>query len=191
MSMIGLRQSACRPGLGFQRVNERDRGERYAVASLDMTNGKVSRPRLSAGVVVVRRAGPGWLFLMLRAYRNWDFPKGLVEEGETPLAAARREVTEETGITDLRFEWGEGYIETPPYAGNKVARFYVAESSAERVVLPIQPDLGRPEHHESRWLTPEEALALASPRLQRVLHWATEVLAAATSDSERCAQPVK
>ena len=34
---------------------------------------------LSAGVVVVRQTDSGWRFLMLRAYRNWDFPKGLVE----------------------------------------------------------------------------------------------------------------
>lgn len=135
-----------------------------------------SSPRLSAGVVVVRRNEEGWSFLMLRAYRNWDFPKGLVEDGETPFAAARREVREETGITDLRFAWGERYIETPPYAGNKVARFYVAETSANRVVLPVQPDLGRPEHHESRWLMAEEALALASPRLQRIVRWAAEVI---------------
>lgn len=113
---------------------------------------------------------------MLRAYRNWDFPKGLVEPGETPLAAARREATEETGITDLRFAWGECFVETPPYAGNKIARYYVAETSAERVVLSVQPDLGRPEHHESRWLTADEALALASPRLQRIVQWASEVI---------------
>jgi len=143
-----------------------------------MKNGSGSSPRLSAGVAVVRRVGPGWLFLMLRAYRNWDFPKGLVEQGETPLAAARREVTEETGITDLHFAWGERYTETPPYAGNKVARYYVAETSAERLVLPIQPDLARPEHHESRWLTADQALALSSPRLQQIVRWATEVISA-------------
>ena len=51
--------------------------------------------RLSAGVIVVRRAPQGWLFLLLRAYRNWDFPKGLVEPGESPLATARRELGEE------------------------------------------------------------------------------------------------
>ena len=56
---------------------------------------RVSRaPRLSAGVVVVRSTPSGWLFLMLRAYRNWDFPKGGVEADEEPLDAARREVRE-------------------------------------------------------------------------------------------------
>ena len=71
-----------------------------------MNTEKVRAPNLSAGVVLVRRAEDGWRFLLLRCYRNWDFPKGLVEAGEAPLDAARREVTEETLIEDLRFAWG-------------------------------------------------------------------------------------
>ena len=68
--------------------------------------------RLSAGVVVVRSAPRGPLILMLRAYRNWDFPKGAVEPGEEPLAAAIRETAEESGITDLAFDWGTDFYET-------------------------------------------------------------------------------
>ncbi len=30
----------------------------------------------------------------------------------------------------LRFAWGECFLETPPYAGNKVARFYIAETAS-------------------------------------------------------------
>ena len=132
--------------------------------------------RLSAGVVVVRKAADGWKFLMLRAYRNWDFPKGLVEEGEDPLAAARREVQEETLIEDLHFDWGERFIETAPYNRNKVARYYLARTVTEAVTLPVRPELGRPEHHESRWLSAEEAAELASPRLVPILGWAIESL---------------
>ena len=61
---------------------------------------------LSAGIVPVRRYQKEWRFLLLRAFRNWDFPKGVVESGEDPLDAAKREVAEETGIEDLNFRWG-------------------------------------------------------------------------------------
>ena len=132
--------------------------------------------RLSAGAVIVRRSHDGWLYLMLRAYRNWDFPKGRVEPGEAPLAAARREVSEETGIEDLRFTWGEVYRETLPYGQNKVARYYLAETRTEQVRLVATEELGRPEHHEWRWLTHSAALGLAPPRLQPILDWAAEVL---------------
>jgi 8-oxo-dGTP pyrophosphatase MutT (NUDIX family) len=128
--------------------------------------------RLSAGVVVVREGADGARFLLLRAYRNWDFPKGLVEPGEDPLAAAVREAKEEAGLTDLAFEWGTGYVETAPYAGNKVARYYIARTRAERITLKVNPALGRPEHHEYRWVDLTEALALTVPRLQRVVAWA-------------------
>ena len=129
-------------------------------------------PRLSAGVVVVRSTPSGWLFLMLRAYRNWDFPKGGVEAGEMPLAAARREVREETAIGDLRFTWGEDYRETEPYGNNKVARYYIAETQTSGVTLPVNPDLGRPEHNEGRWLTLAAARNLSSPRVAAIIEWA-------------------
>ncbi len=132
--------------------------------------------RLSAGVVVVRRAPTGWLFLMLRAYRNWDFPKGMVETGETPLDAARREVFEETSIDRLDFTWGTAFKETVRYAGNKVARYYIAQTDLEAVTLPINKDLGRPEHDEWRWLSYEATLARASARLLPVASWAGRVL---------------
>ena len=34
-------------------------------------------------------------------YRKWGLPKGHAEEGETPGETALREVSEETGLTDL------------------------------------------------------------------------------------------
>ena len=138
-------------------------------------------PRLSAGVVVVRSTPSGWVFLMLRAYRNWDFPKGGLEPGEQPLAAARREVREETAITDLRFTWGEEYRETEPYANNKVARYYIAETQSSALTLPVNPDLGRPEHNEGRWLTLAGARALASPRVAAIVDWAAGKLGIAES----------
>lgn len=124
----------------------------------------------------MRSARQGWLFLMLRAYRNWDFPKGLVEPGEQPLEAARREVREETSITELLFSWGAVFCETAPYAGNKVARYYIAQTASEQITLPVNPELGRPEHHEWRWVDFEAALQLSSARLMPIMHWAGEIL---------------
>ena len=132
--------------------------------------------RLSAGVVVVRRTPTGWVFLMLRAYRNWDFPKGVVDPGEEPLDAARREVREETLIDDLRFTWGTEYRETEPYSNNKIARYYVGETSTEHVTLPVSPELGRPEHNESRWVDFTTALSLSSPRVALIVRWAAGII---------------
>jgi 8-oxo-dGTP pyrophosphatase MutT (NUDIX family) len=133
----------------------------------------------AAGVVVIRDDPAGRRYLLLRAYRNWDLPKGRLEDGESPLEAAVRETREETGLSDLDFAWGEEHVDTEPYAGGKVVRFYVARTRTERVSLPVNPLLGRAEHHEYRWLPLDTALALTVPRLQRVLRWAAERVDAA------------
>lgn len=134
--------------------------------------------KLSAGCIVCRRMEGSWRVLILRAYRNWDFPKGLVEPGEDPLTAAAREVKEETGLAALEFPWGLDFIETEPYAGGKIARYYLALSRAGTVVLAPTSGLGRPEHHEFRWARPDEAHALLPPRLGPALRRAETALAA-------------
>ncbi len=138
--------------------------------------------KLSAGVIAVRRVAGDWRLLVLRAFRNWDFPKGLVEAGEEPFAAAKREAAEETGLRDLDFIFGEEYRETVPYATGKIARYYIAETHEEDIDLPISHELGRPEHHEWRWVTFDEAEELLPPRLGIVLDWAREVLAQSPED---------
>lgn len=130
--------------------------------------------RFSAGVVVIREADNGCLFLLLRAYRYWDFPKGEVFEDEDPLDAAVRETAEETGITDLTFPWGRDWYQTPPYGKGKVARYYVGRTRTTEPVLPVSPELGAPEHHEYRWCTRTEARALLGDRVAAALNWAAE-----------------
>jgi 8-oxo-dGTP pyrophosphatase MutT (NUDIX family) len=137
---------------------------------------KAGAKRLSAGAVVVRDTDDGPRLLMLRAYRNWDFPKGGVEDGEQPLAAAIRETREETGIGDLELAWGSDHFDTGPYAGGKIARYYLARTRSRAVVLPVSPELGRPEHHEYRWLDLAAAVALAPPRIKPVIAWAAAKL---------------
>jgi 8-oxo-dGTP pyrophosphatase MutT (NUDIX family) len=136
------------------------------------------RAKRSAGFVVVRLAADGPRFLVLRAYKLWDFPKGLIDAGESPLAAAYRETREETGIDDLELRWGEDYAETAPYSGNKIARYYLGHTRTEHVVLHVNPVLGRPEHHEYRWVDAAEAADLLPARLQSVFRWAVETVGA-------------
>lgn len=142
----------------------------------------VPPPAFSAGVVVARRDAGGWRLLVLRAYRNWDFPKGMVEPGETPLAAAIRETAEEAAISDLAFNWGEDCRETAPYGRGKVARYYLAETRQASITLPVSPELGRPEHDEWRWVDFGEAERLLPPRLQPILAWARARLGEAPAE---------
>jgi len=134
--------------------------------------------RFSAGVVVVHVAGEAVQYLLLRAYKNWDFPKGLVEPGEQPLDAAVREVKEETTLVNLAFDWGQDYMDTGPYNKGKISRYYLARSHVTQVHLPINPELGFPEHQEARWVGLETALNMVSPRLKPVVHWASDIIAA-------------
>jgi len=131
--------------------------------------------QLSTGIILIRHTENRCLYLVLRAYSYWDFPKGEVEAGEQPLAAAIRETAEETGIEQLEFRWQDEFYETPPYAGGKVARYYIAETQESRVILGINPELGRPEHHEFRWVTYSEACSLLNARMRAALHWAQQL----------------
>lgn len=109
---------------------------------------------------------------MLRAFNHWDFPKGMLKEGETPRQAALREVAEESTITEIEFAWGDASLDTGPYGRSKTARYFIGVTSQEAVTLPVNPEIGRPEHHEWRWLSLNEARSLVTPRVELVLDWA-------------------
>ena len=138
----------------------------------------MSESRLSCGVVVVRQAESGWLTLMLRAYHHWDFPKGIRETGEDPMGAAIREVYEETGIDDLSFDWGDRFFETGPYSRGKIARYFIATTRKEEVVMGPSPETGEPEHHEWRWVSFDEAYDIGSPRVRQIVQWARQNIGA-------------
>jgi 8-oxo-dGTP pyrophosphatase MutT (NUDIX family) len=61
----------------------------------------MSAPPTHAGGVVVKRAGDGIRYLLVTSKRqpaDWVLPKGHIEPGEAPEAAAVREVWEEAGV---------------------------------------------------------------------------------------------
>jgi len=133
---------------------------------------------LSCGVILARRTDDGWVTLMLRAFHHWDFPKGIRERGEEPMEAAVREVGEETGVTDLSFDWGDRFFETGPYSRGKVARYFIAATTQKHVEMGISPETGEPEHHEWRWVTFDEAYDLGSPRVRSIVQWARQIIGA-------------
>ena len=59
----------------------------------------------SSGAVVCKKENNEYFFLLVYSVKNkeWSFPKGHIEKGETELEAAKREIFEETGIKDLKF----------------------------------------------------------------------------------------
>ena len=125
---------------------------------------KRTRPKeeTSAGGVVYRVVDGAPLYLLIRdSYKNWGFPKGHVEQGELPEGAALREVSEETGLSDLALR---GLIETIDwhfrFRGkliHKICHFYLMET-AESSTSPQRTE----GITACRWLPFDEAEELIS-----------------------------
>jgi 8-oxo-dGTP diphosphatase len=52
-------------------------------------------------VSIISKHNGKWILCYHRERESWEAPGGHVEEGETPLQAAKRELYEETGATDF------------------------------------------------------------------------------------------
>lgn len=83
----------------------------------------------SCGAVVRRKSGPGgWEYLLVRHNAgHWSFPKGHVENNETEIDTALREIREETGLTveiDASFRRTVTYSPSPGVMKNVI--FFLA-----------------------------------------------------------------
>lgn len=118
-----------------------------------------------AGVVVVRSFPEGWRVLGLRVYGRLDIPKGVIDPGESPFQAAVRETSEEAGITDLRFTWGN----EPKVVGRLTV--WVAETSQDPVIQR-NPETGIYEHHSADWLEWDIMLSKVPNFIATAVRWA-------------------
>lgn len=110
----------------------------------------------SAGYIIVDFSGEEPTALcLLDNFHQWDFPKGHVERKETVHEAAIRETEEECGLGLGDFRSSNLSASTGPYKvprGTKVATYFFAErTSNTQPYLPVNPELGHPEHIALRW----------------------------------------
>jgi 8-oxo-dGTP pyrophosphatase MutT (NUDIX family) len=113
---------------------------------------------VSAGGVVYQRVDGEVRFLLIRdAYRNWGFPKGHLEPGESPEIAAVREVAEETGLVDVSIQSSLNAIDWQfKFRGrfvHKVCHFYLMQITGDATTTPQRAE----GITECRWLAYADA----------------------------------
>src|SRR6476469_10965012 len=90
-------------------------------------------PVLAAGGIVLRQGQtPLVAVVRLRKRNEWVLPKGKLDNGETPRAAAQREVLEETGH-DVSVHEFLGTLVYDSRGGSKVVHYWRMEAGREPV----------------------------------------------------------
>lgn len=123
---------------------------------------------LAAGAVVARK-GPEVLLVHRPKYDDWSFPKGKVDPGEHALAAAVREVAEETGV-DIRLgpPLPDHLYQVANGNGGRTKRvhWWAARATGCDDVAGYRPN---DEIDEVRWASPDKARRLLTWERDRVL----------------------
>jgi len=84
---------------------------------------------------------------------HWGFPKGHVEEGETEVETAIREIKEETNL-DVEIDETHRYVEhySPEEGIEKDVVFFIAKKTGGEVKVQEE------EVKDTQWLLPNEAM---------------------------------
>jgi ADP-ribose pyrophosphatase len=80
----------------------------------------------------------------------WELPAGSLDEGETPLKAAKRELIEETGYTAKKWDKLASYFPSPGYVSEKMTIF-LATDLTEGDPHPMDD-----ERIEKKWFSHKE-----------------------------------
>jgi len=131
-------------------------------------------------MILFRRTPEPHYLLLHYESGHWDFPKGHIESGEDPEETAKRELQEETGISEMRLV--DGYKQTLRYFFRqkgigifKVVIFFLGETTQSEVALSA-------EHVGFDWLPYDAALARLTFKNSRdILIKAREHLRASSS----------
>ncbi len=112
----------------------------------------------AAGALLWREIAAGEIEIALvhrPRYDDWSLPKGKIDEDETALACAYREVFEETGIK-ARFTRQLGAVEYEDNGAQKRVKYWVAQA------LGASDFVANEEVDQLRWLKPTDSIELAT-----------------------------
>lgn len=119
----------------------------------------------SCGAIVFRRDGNELFFLILQHFAgHWSFPKGHVEDKESEVETAIREIREETGLeVTIDPFFREINLYSPGFNINKEVIYFVAESTVSNVQLQES------EIKSKKWCNHSEALQLLTYNSDKAL----------------------
>jgi predicted NUDIX family NTP pyrophosphohydrolase len=129
------------------------------------TSAAIAAIRVRAGTPEILLVHPGGPFWAKKDEGAWSLPKGLLEPGEDPLAAALREWAEETGFA------------LPP--APHVALGEIVQKSGKRVLAwaahaEVDPAALRSNEIDIEW-PPRSGRTLRIPEVDRAAYFALEV----------------